>query len=155
MSEQEPIDYNSEPVKYCSRCYSLKIKYEESIDSEYCDECGCSDIMEAPIEEWETLYERRYHHKYVTDVMNIRNTPIFKATGRELKKLLFKLPSWKDVIRQLYHRFPKGLSKEDAILLLFDKLIKDNRLDDLKYILVKRQNKLNYGRAEESKNERS
>lgn len=151
MPEQEPInDYNSEPVKYCSRCYSLKIKYEESIDTEYCDECGCSDIIEASIEEWEKLYERRYHHKYITDILNIRNTPIFKSTCKELKKLLFKLPSWKDVCRHLYFNFPKGLSKEDSILLLFDKLIKDNRIDDLKYLLVKLQNKRNYGRAEEN-----
>ena len=32
-------NYDDEPVVYCSRCYSLKIKYEEAIDSDCCMEC--------------------------------------------------------------------------------------------------------------------
>ena len=50
---RELNDYDSEPVRYCSRCYSLKVKYDETLDSEYCGDCGCSDISEAPIEIWE------------------------------------------------------------------------------------------------------
>lgn len=153
MSEQDIInDYNEEPVKYCARCYSLKIKYEESIGSEYCGECGCSDIVESSIYDWEKLFERRYHHKFVSDTLNIVNSPIFKAGWRELQQLVFKIPYWRKIVYKLYSDFPGGLGKEDSILLLFNKLIKDNRLDDLRHILVKNKNKI-YGRAEENQKE--
>lgn len=60
------IDYNQEPVFYCKKCLSLKIRDVEHIDgSEYCDECGTTDIGTASIEEWENLYVQRYGHKYL------------------------------------------------------------------------------------------
>lgn len=40
-------EYNSEPVRYCPRCYSLRIGYIRGVaDSDYCMECGCSDIRD-------------------------------------------------------------------------------------------------------------
>lgn len=142
-------DYNEEPVRYCSRCYSLKIKYEDAIDSEYCGECGCSDIEEASIYDWEKLYERRYHQKFVRDKLDYRNTPIYKASRIELQKILYNIPHWRDIVKRLYLDLPGRLIKEDAIMLLFNRLIKDNRLDDLRHLLLKRKDK-NYGRAEEN-----
>ena len=67
-------DYDSEPVKYCARCYSLKIKYEDALDSECCAECGSTDIQEAPIEEWEKKYERRYNRKFIQKTEDPKNT---------------------------------------------------------------------------------
>ena len=65
MSDKNNIeDYNTEPVTYCARCYSLKIKHEDALDADYCGECGSTDTAEASIEEWERLFERRYGHKY-------------------------------------------------------------------------------------------
>lgn len=34
-------------------------------DSDYCDECGCTAIEQAPVEEWEELYKKKYGMKYL------------------------------------------------------------------------------------------
>lgn len=58
--------YNSEPVFYCKNCLSLKVRDIPNVeDSDYCDECGSTDIEKNSIEEWEKLYENRYGHKYL------------------------------------------------------------------------------------------
>ena len=43
------------------------------------------------------------------------------------------------IIRSMYPSFPKGLIKVEAVLLFFDKLIKDKRLDDYKIFLIKQK----------------
>lgn len=59
-------DYNSEPVFYCKNCLSLKVRDITNVeDSDYCDECGSTDIGKSSIEEWEKLYENKYGHKYL------------------------------------------------------------------------------------------
>lgn len=63
--------YNDEPVFYCKSCLSLKIKTVASgLDLDYCDECGCTDIEEASIEEWQALYRERYGFDYLTKELN-------------------------------------------------------------------------------------
>lgn len=58
--------YNMEPVFYCRKCLSLKIRDVKHVeDSEYCDECGSTDIGTASIEEWEALYKAKYGHRYL------------------------------------------------------------------------------------------
>lgn len=62
----EKEDYNKEPVLYCKNCMSLRIvdlPYIE--DSDYCDECGSTDIATTDIHTWEQLYEKQYNHKYI------------------------------------------------------------------------------------------
>lgn len=59
-------DYNMEPVFYCKNCLSLRIRDVEHIDnSEYCDECGSTDIQQTSIEEWEALYQTKYGHRFL------------------------------------------------------------------------------------------
>lgn len=66
MEKNNLYDYNSEPVLYCKTCLSLRIKSVYCIeDSDYCDECGSTDIGKASIEEWEGLYKNKYGHKYI------------------------------------------------------------------------------------------
>lgn len=132
-------EYDSEPVVFCARCYSLKIKYEEAIDAECCMDCGCSDVREASIEEWEKLYEHRYGKKYVVRSNDPRKTPIFKMPLTKLKMYVYDHPSLDYIIHHLYPRFPKGLSKADSVILLFSSLIRDNRLDELRLLLIKLQ----------------
>lgn len=140
MPTQEPLkDYDAEPVVYCARCYSLKIKYEEAIDTDCCMECGCSDIRSTTIDQWESLYENRYKHKYVVKSKDPKKDPIYRMPLDKLKIMVFEDPSWRNIIRKLYPGFPVGFSKSDSIILLFDKLIKDGRLDELKMILIKRR----------------
>lgn len=58
-------EYNQEPVFYCKNCLSLKIRDVEHIDdSEYCDDCGSTDVESTSIERWEAMYVARYGHKF-------------------------------------------------------------------------------------------
>ena len=55
-----------EPVYYCKNCLSLRIRDVEHLsNSEYCDECGSTDVGTTSIEEWDTLYKERYKHKFL------------------------------------------------------------------------------------------
>ena len=125
-------EYDEEPVRFCSKCYSLKIGYEEAIDSECCMECGCSDVSEATIEEWERLFEERYGHKYVKRNNDPKRTLLYSYPIDKLEDMIIASPQWKDVIKELYPHFPGGLRKIEAVVLLFDQLEKDNRMDDLR-----------------------
>lgn len=132
MQEEKP-NYNDEPVEYCSRCYSLKIRHEDSIDADVCAECGCTEIASTDIGTWEKLYEQRYKRKYVTCNHDPRASIYFKFPISTLKTKLYndnRLLA--TVLHKLYPNFLRGLSKEDAIIVLFDKLSKDNRMDSLR-----------------------
>lgn len=60
-------EYNNEPVFYCKNCLSLKIKtVTAGLDLDYCEECGGTDIKQAHIEEWRTLYKNKYGFDYLT-----------------------------------------------------------------------------------------
>ncbi len=139
MSEQtQNNDYDSEPVVYCTKCYSLKIKYDESIDSDYCAECGCLETNEIPFEEWEALYESRYGHKYTIKSNDPRKSPIFKMSLEKLKNKLYNSPFWEVIMHDLYQYVPRGISKADKILWFFDKIAKDNKVEDFKLSLINR-----------------
>lgn len=133
-------DYDTEPVQYCARCYSLKIKYEETINSDYCTECGCLDTLTSDIHTWETLYERRYGKKYVTRGSDPKKTLVFMMPIDKLKTKVYQHPKWREIIKKIYPGFPGGLGKEDSVILFFDKIIKDNRLDDLRMLMLTMQN---------------
>lgn len=130
-------DYDSEPVRYCSRCYSLKVKYEEEMDSEYCADCGCSDISESSFDEWEKKYEKRYRKKFVQKTEDPKKTFIFNLSLEKLKTRVFQSPKWKDIIRSMYPSFPEGLSRTDSVILFFNTIIKDNKINELKLLLLK------------------
>lgn len=143
-------DYDAEPVEYCSRCYSLKIKYEPAIDSDCCMDCGSTEVAMTDIDTWERLYEGRYGHKYVQRSQDPRDTVYFKMSVGRLKARLYQSDILHKAIYTLYPNFPKGLCKEEAVILLFDKLCKDNRMDELRYMLydqhmsdIKNYNKYN------------
>lgn len=43
--ERQPNEYDDIPVLYCKRCLSLRILDISRIeDSDYCDDCGSTDI---------------------------------------------------------------------------------------------------------------
>ena len=134
-------EYDSEPVTFCSRCYSLKIIYEDAIGADCCGECGCSDVQTASIEEWESLFKKRYGHSYVNSVKDIRKSPIFLMSIDKLKTLVYNHPEWKFICKTLYPSFPDGLSKSDSVILLFAKLCNDNKLDTLRFELINRNKK--------------
>lgn len=129
---------NDNSVKYCSKCLSLKIKYEDIQDIEYCGDCGCTDIIEAPFEDWEEKYESRYGHKFVEKSNDPRKSYIFQMSIGELKQKMYESKdNWREVIRIIHPKFPRGFSKIDTILLFFDYLIRENRLDEFKILLTK------------------
>lgn len=128
---------NEDPVKYCSKCYSLKIKYEEVTDSEYCDKCGCTSILEDSFENWERKYENRYKKKFLEENTDPRKSYLFKLSIAQLKDKVYDSAKWKDIIHIMAPNFPKGLNKTDSILLFFDFLCKNNKIDDLRFLLYK------------------
>lgn len=68
MENQNKDDYNNEPILYCKRCLSLKIRNIPTIDnSDYCDNCSSTEIGECSIEEWEKMYQERFGHKYLDE----------------------------------------------------------------------------------------
>lgn len=134
-------DYDEEPVTYCSRCYSLKIKHEDITDSDVCMDCGCTETLTTDIATWEKLFENRYGHKYVERGNDPRESMYFKMPISKLKSQLYKSSILPYVTKKLYSNFPQGMSKADTIILLFSKLSDDNRMDDLRYMLYDYYNK--------------
>lgn len=149
MSKQSKLnDYDSEPVNYCTKCYSLGIKYEESIGMDCCSQCGCTDFKTASFFEWEKLYMNRYGHKYVEKTNDVRMSPIFQLSPEKLKAKVFNDSHWREICTAMYPTFPNWLSKSDSVILLFAKLYQENRLDDLKVELINRSKNKSYERAE-------
>jgi hypothetical protein len=145
MTEQDKCnEYNAEPVYYCANCYSLKIAYEDTLDLDCCMDCGSSNIKTTSIENWEALYKRRYGKPFVTKQADYRNHPIYKLSNSDLMVKVAESPEWKKIVYELYPHFPSFLRREDAIMLFFDKLITDNKVDDLKLILIDKFNNDRY-----------
>lgn len=134
-------NYDEEPVTYCSRCYSLKIKHEDVTDSDVCMDCGCTETKTTDISTWEKLYERRYGHKYIEKNNDPRESIYFKVPIARLKTKLYQSRILPYVVKRLYSNFPQGLSRSETVILLFDRLSQDNRMDDLRYMLYDYYNK--------------
>lgn len=100
--------------------------------------CGCSEIVESSIEEWEKLYEGRYGHKYVEKRGDPYRKYIYKKSIQELKTELFNRGDYRDIIMEIYPRFPKYLGKVDSIILLFDKLSRERNFDQLREKLIEK-----------------
>jgi len=52
-------NYNDIPVYYCSHCLSLNIMILDD-NTDYCDNCGSTDIESTDILTWEKLYKEKY-----------------------------------------------------------------------------------------------
>ena len=140
MSKVEQIvnnDYDAEPVRYCAKCFSLKICYKEVLDSDCCMDCGSLDIRESSIDTWEALYVRRYGKKYLEKGTDPKKSPIFSLPINKLKDKVANAASWKTIIETIYHKIPKGFTKGDALIWFFDKLTQDNKFEALRLLLVK------------------
>lgn len=65
--KKEDIEkYNEEPVFYCRKCLSLKIRNipgEEN--SDYCDDCGGTEIGAIDIYNWEYMYKQKYGKSFL------------------------------------------------------------------------------------------
>ena len=153
MHTEQLTPYDSEPVVFCSKCYSLKICHEETVGTDCCMDCGCSDVVSASIEEWERLYEKRYGKKYVVKGTDVRKNPVFGLPLKKLKTWVYDHPQWIKILHTIYPHFPKGLSKTDSIILFFDKLVQDNRLNDLRFLLLKYIKDKRNGRAEDKESQ--
>lgn len=155
--QKDYSEYDSEPVVCCAKCFSLKIKYEEAIDSDCCMECGSTDVVEMDISEWEKNYERRYGKRFIVKSNDPKKSPIFKLPISKLKMKIFESPDWYEIICAVYPQFPRNLSRADSIIVLFDKISKDNKLDELRTVLwnYNRNKILKHGREnnENSKDE--
>lgn len=103
-------------------------------------ECGCSDIQSTDIHQWEEMYKERYGHKFVERHSDPRRRAMYRMTTEELKGKLCDDPCWKSIIKEMYPRFPEYLGRADSILLFFDLLSKERRTDELREIIISRNN---------------
>lgn len=62
-SKEQPDNYNSEPVEYCTHCLSLAIR--DINNQPYCDECGCTATDKTDIHTWENMYKQMYGKNYI------------------------------------------------------------------------------------------
>lgn len=132
---------DEEPWTFCPKCYSIKFRFEDSLGTDCCEECGCTDLRTSTFEEWDKLYRNRYGRPYLEDTGLVKKSPVFLLSVKELKTKLFKHPRCREICKELYPSFPGGLSREDSVLLLFSKLCNDNRLDALRMNLYNRTKK--------------
>ena len=129
-------DYDLEPVQYCAKCYSLRIGHEDTIDTDYCMDCGSTETASTGIKEWEQLYKSRHSHDYVDRNDDPKGSVYFKMSLDELKSRLYNSSVLDTIIYKLYgSRFPQVTDRAEAVMVLFDKLGMDNRLDDLRYMM--------------------
>ena len=66
QSKEDIEKYNDEPVFYCRKCLSLKIRNipgEEN--SDYCDDCGGTEIGAIDIYNWEYMYKQKYGKSFL------------------------------------------------------------------------------------------
>ena len=74
--------------------------------------------------------------KFVERNNDPRTSIYFKLSESTLKTKLYQDKKLlRTVLHKLYPKFPEGLSREEEILVLFDRLCKDNRMDELRMIL--------------------
>lgn len=100
--------------------------------------CGCSEVKQTSIAEWEKLYQRRYGHKFVEKNPDIRRTKVYNMTLKELKQEVYDSPFRMDIINQMYPNSTEGLTKAETVILLFDRAIRDNRLKELRELLIEK-----------------
>lgn len=66
IKDYHNLVYNAEPVYYCAKCLSLRIRDISGIpDTDYCDSCGCTNIQQTQIEEWEVMFKNKYGFEYL------------------------------------------------------------------------------------------
>lgn len=139
-------EYDSEPVAYCAKCYSLRIMREDAMDCDYCADCGSTEVLTTSIDEWQRLYEGRYGRKFVEAGSNPRESKYFGMSLRELKTEVYNRGDFREIIHSLYPGFPEGLSITESVIVLFGRLGKDGRLDELRYLLSDMDKKGNNGK---------
>ncbi len=57
-------DYDKEPVYYCPRCLSLRIRADIA-DYCYCDNCGSTNVETTGVFEWDEMYKKRYGFHFI------------------------------------------------------------------------------------------
>lgn len=100
--------------------------------------CGCSEIEEANIKDWEKLYERRYGHKFAERNPNALRVKVYGLTMGELKQMFHESPYRQDILYLMYPSFPRYLTKVESTILFFDRICKDGRLNELRNLLIEK-----------------
>lgn len=65
INKEHPVNsYNTLPVFYCSKCLSLRIMVLDE-DTDYCDDCGCTDIESTNIDSWTDKYIKKFGKPFI------------------------------------------------------------------------------------------
>lgn len=69
MSEwvnKDKQQYTEEPVYYCTKCLSLKIRsVDDDKDSDYCDNCGSTEVSTTDIYTWQEKFQQAYGYNFL------------------------------------------------------------------------------------------
>jgi hypothetical protein len=65
IAAMDKDQFDDEPVYYCKRCLSLKIREMAIVQKDYCVDCNSADIGVTTIDEWNKMYEKKYGHPFV------------------------------------------------------------------------------------------
>lgn len=130
-------EYDREPVKYCTECFSLLVGGIDGVeDSDYCMACGCTKIGSAGIREWERMYEARYGHRLVERERDAERGRIFSLGLAGLKGELLSRPRCREIVGRMYPALARRrLPEVDLVFAFFDEACKDGRLDELRELL--------------------
>lgn len=63
LNKEEHNEYDNIPVIYCKHCLSIKIMDIDNTD--FCDDCGCTDTSITDIFTWEKMYKEKYGKSYL------------------------------------------------------------------------------------------
>ena len=61
-------EYNEEPITFCKRCLSIRIRSEVNSNGDeicFCEECGSTKMAETNVFNWEHLYKETYGKIYL------------------------------------------------------------------------------------------
>jgi hypothetical protein len=130
-------EYNSDPVYFCENCYSLYIKHDDFLDADYCAKCGCSNIVCTDIKDWEKLYENRYKRKLVTRAGDPNVIKVYGMTWKEIKQFICDSPKWESIVCRMYPHLRNRYGRADTLMMFFDLVTRQNRINELKDVLVK------------------
>lgn len=105
--------------------------------------CGCTHIDKANIHEWEQMYRDRYGEDFVKRPLQPGRKLVDTLSMDELKEEVCTNPKWQHIVREIYPKFPFYLPKADCLLLFFSKVMKDNRLDELRDLIYQHRMRKN------------
>lgn len=83
------------------------------------------------------MWEERYGERYIKRYRNPKKAYVYNLPMGDLKQLIYLSPFRREIIKSMYHDFPEYVTDIESVLLLYDNVCKDGRLNELRDNIVK------------------